>query len=187
MTAEVLRLLLILVTAIVGVGLGGGPAVLTALVATALAWYRTDVGRWVVDPAVDGPAIAAFAATAIVVAVTAGARRGAAVSARWLQRELEAAAEDAEARQETIARLTAETAALRAESTRTAGELASARAAADRAERSRKAILDSLPPELRAPHVMPPAALQLFPPLLAAAPIGIAPPPVGPAAADEVA
>jgi len=182
---ETQRLALLLVVAVVGVGLGAGPAILTAIVATVLAWYRPDTARWVVDPTTDTPLLAAYAATALVVAVTAGARRGAAGEARRLQRELLSAAQEDTAHRQIIERLTGEAAALRLEADRTSRELADARAALDRTERSRKAILDSLPPELRAPHVVTPIALQLFPPLLTAAPLGVAPPPVTPAPPAE--
>jgi hypothetical protein len=84
-------------------------------------------------------------------------------------------------------RLTAESASLRAQVTRTAADLAEARADADRHARARKAILDSLPADLRAPHVVPPTALQLFPPLLTPAPLGVAPPPMPPVPAAPAA
>jgi hypothetical protein len=175
---EVLRLALLVVVAVVGVGLGTGPAVLTALVAAALGWYSPDQGGWTVDPALpaDQLALGAFGVTALVVAATAGARRGTAAEARWLRQEVEAADAQDAAQRQTIERLTAESASLRAEAARTAADLAEARADADRHARGRKAILDSLPPDLRAPHVVPPSALQLFPPLLTSAPLGVAPP-----------
>jgi len=185
---EVLRLALLVVVAVIGVGLGTGPAVLTAVVASALGWYSPELGRWTVDPALpaDQLALGAFGVTALVVAATAGARRGTAGEARRLRQEVAAAEAQDAAQQETIQRLTAESASLRAQVTRTAADLAEARADADRHARARKAVLDSLPPDLRAPHVVPPTALQLFPPLLTPAPLGVTLPPMPPVPATPV-
>jgi hypothetical protein len=172
-TAELQRLLLLLVVALVGVALGAAPAILTALVAVPLGWFRLDTAR-VTIVAADQPTLAAFAATALLVAITAGARRGASAEARALRQQLALATEDQAAHRQSVERLTAQSAAFRAEADRLADDLTDARAESERLKRSRKAILDSLPPDLRAPHVVAPRAIQLFPPLLTEAPLGTA-------------
>jgi K+-sensing histidine kinase KdpD len=162
---EVQRLLLLLVVAVVGVLFGGGPGVLAAVVATALGWFHVDLLRWVFDPAVDLLPLAAFAATALVVALAAGARRHAPAQVRELARHLARAERDADDAREQAARLEHEAAVLRERIARADRDVESARAAADRADRARRALIDALPPEQRAPHVTAPAPLQLFPPI----------------------
>ena len=173
---EVQRLALLAVVALVGGVLGTGPALLAAIVATVLGWYRPDVARFVVDLPADQVAIGAFAVAALLVAALVGPRRATVAEARALAQRADRAEREEAARRQVLERATAEATTLRAAVARSDRELADARAAADRAERSRRAILDSLPPDLRAPHIQVPVAVQLFPPLLAAPPIGLAPP-----------
>jgi hypothetical protein len=170
LAVDVQRLLLLLAVAAVGVVLGGRSALVSAAVATGLAGYDAFARRWIVTRPSDVLVLAVFGVTAAGVALAAGARRGASARARDLRRQL-ALAERAESeRQQLAERLAGDVAALRAAAERRERELADARAAAERAERARRELLDSLPPELRAPHERAPRPLQLFPPIFTDAP-----------------
>lgn len=170
---DVQRLLLLLAVAVAGVLLGARPAILAALAATALAGYDAAANRWIVARPADAIVLAVFAVTAVGVALAAGARRGAAQQARDLKAQLAHAERAGTERHETAERLATDVAALRAAAERRERELVAARDAAARAERARRELLDSLPPELRAPHVQPPFAVQLFPPIFTAPPVGM--------------
>lgn len=168
---EVQRLSLLAMVALVATTQSRGPALLSIVVATALGWFRLETLRFSAAES-DGATIVVFFFVALVIAAAITVRRAGALLARELAARADSAEREAAGYRAESERLEETVTRLRTSLTRAESDASAARADADRAREARRALLDSLPHDLRAPHVQPPAPLQLFPPIFTTPPRG---------------